>query len=88
MKKIILFAAVLMLAAILLQQPRTLAQRQDAQAMYASDIALLAGKIEELARAVERKDDRQLLQKLDQVLANQQVILKELEIVKVRATRK
>ena len=52
----------------------------------------IEAKIDNLVSAVpsakSENKDREILSKLDQVLANQQSILKELEIVKVRATRK
>lgn len=45
-------------------------------------------KIDKLALALDRANNKEILAKLDQVLSNQQKILAELDVVKVRATRK
>jgi cell division protein FtsB len=52
-----------------------------------ADIAQLQAKIDRLATKVDILD-REITNKLDKILSNQDAILKELQIVKVRATRK
>ncbi len=68
---------------------RLYAQRlpsQDAAAAMQS-LGGLEGSFSSLRSSLD-KSTKELSQKLDQVLANQQAILKELEVVKVRASRK
>ncbi|MDD2703671.1 MAG: hypothetical protein PHC33_06705 [Candidatus Omnitrophica bacterium] len=52
----------------------------------------IEAKIDTLAAAVSSTKtgsrEQEILSKLEQVLANQQAVMKELEIIKVRATRK
>jgi hypothetical protein len=68
---------------------RLYAQRlpsQDAASAMQS-LGGLEGSFSSLRTSLD-KSTKELSQKLDQVLANQQTILKELEVVKVRASRK
>jgi hypothetical protein len=52
----------------------------------------IEAKIDDLAAAVAstktESREQEILSRLEQVLVNQQAVMKELEIVKVRATRK
>lgn len=90
---IVLFAASAMVFVFRLSS--TLAQRNDRGSEYAQkyDFTLLEEKIDKILnmlpeRGRQEQVNREISAKLDQVLANQQRILSELDVVKVRATRK
>ena len=51
-----------------------------------ADSEILAAKIDKLFADID-KTNKEISKKLDQVLSNQANIMKELEIVKIRATR-
>ncbi len=83
MRKIIITAGIVVLACLSFawnsHAQRQLPQQDDASQVLAA--------IDKLAMKLDY-GDRDISKKLDQVLSNQAAILKELDIVKIRATRK
>jgi peptidoglycan hydrolase CwlO-like protein len=53
---------------------------------FSAEVAKLDAKIDKVS-ASQDSADKEILQKLDQVLGNQEKMIKELEIVKLRASR-
>ena len=53
---------------------------------FTAEVLKLDAKIDKVS-ASEDSTDKEILKKLDQVLSNQEKIIKELEIVKLRASR-
>lgn len=56
-------------------------------ANFIEGFAKIEKKVEELSQKLNNHE-KTVLQKLDEILANQQKILKELDVVKIRASRK
>jgi hypothetical protein len=52
------------------------------------DLTRLEEKIDTLSRLIKEKDDAEIYRKLDQIVNNQNKIINELEVVKIRATRR
>lgn len=52
------------------------------------DLSRLGEKVDLLLKLIKEKDNTQISNKLDQVLSNQNKIISELEIIKVRASHR
>ncbi len=79
-----LFIVLLFVAGIQINSIR--AQKETEEFYDDKTLINIEKKLDELSMA--SKENKEILRKLDQVLSNQERILAELDVVKIRATRK
>lgn len=94
-KKMIVVIIIAVFAVLAFRLTSTLAQRHDRDSGYVNkeDFALIEEKIDKILSILPEKGSQELVNrnisdKLDQIISNQQKILSELEVVKVRASKK
>lgn len=94
-KKTIVIMLIAVFAVLVFKLTITSAQRSDRDSDYArkEELALIEEKIDKVLDMLPEKGsqthaNRDISAKLDQIISNQQKILSELEVVKVRASKK
>lgn len=91
-RKTILVFLVMGAAVIFLSSRQLFAQRQpdgqEALYMISEKLAAMEAKLDKIVVLMDKVSNKEVLQKLDQVLDNQGRIINELDVVRVRASKK
>ncbi|MBU1871174.1 MAG: hypothetical protein KKH80_00005 [Candidatus Omnitrophica bacterium] len=89
-KKLVTILIIAISIAVLFHTKLMYAQRyyQDEEKIASEDLTLIEDKLDEILALFEEKNNKEVLAKIEQILANQAQIKEELKIIKIRASRR